>query len=253
MRKRWPQFFFEGRAAFNFEADKDDSVVNDVIEFLRIHGREPYFKRYPSRVNLETGHDKFYQVQGKRVFDPEDYRRAEFFHFFPAQSIGSDAVRSDGGYIRLAQLSITGAKIGSVMISRLAICRDLLKKLMKAEGFAGLAFQHVEVSECRKPAEPLWKLESDRQMPPVLNRLVNHMGETFDPAVHRDCWPDDDYEPFLLRFPEAAMRAMGDFDAALTHERYGIPLDPILIVSRRFRDWCERRKLKLDWYPVALE
>jgi len=194
-----------------------------------------------------------YQVKGRRIFEGEDFARAEYFQLVTQESLAPDYEVTDGGYLRVPQESITGEIIGSAFCLRLPVCRDSLKRQLEAEGFGGLTFQYVEISGCRKPAEPLWKLESNRSMPPVLNRLVDAYGAPFDASRHRCCIPDDDYDPWLLRFPEAGVRAMGSFDAALTSDRFGIPLDHILIVSRRFRDWCNRRKLKLTWYPVALE
>ncbi len=194
-----------------------------------------------------------YQVSGRRIFEGEDFARAEFFHLETPDWISQDYTVTDGGGLRVPQPSITGLEIGGVGGLRLPVVRESLKHQMEAESFEGLTFQHVEISECGKPAEPLWKLESNRSMPRVLNRLVDAYGGEFDPSKHGCCVPDDDYHPWLLRFPEVAVRAMGSFDAALTSDRFGIPLDHILIVSRPFRDWCNRRKLKLTWYPVALE
>jgi hypothetical protein len=57
---------------------------------------------------------------------------------------------------------------------------------------------------------------------------------------------------------------MPPFDIALTREKFGPKsaptnpgapdklLDPELIVSRRFRTWCEQRGFKLNFDPIGL-
>ena len=104
-------------------------------------------------------------------------------------------------------------------------------------------------------------------MPPLLNRLVHVTdGEDCDPAIkEKGCAVDDFYFPPILRFNAQDIRTLEPFDFALTRELFGsgdkmrdpVFPDPImrpeLIVSQRFRKWCEKKKLKVYWMPVTLE
>ncbi len=151
-----------------------------------------------------------------------------------------------------------------------AICTDELRKEFDAQSFTGLTFRNV-IIKSRKPVNvAYWQFWSDRRMPPLLNRIVNEDGTDYDPSECNGCRVQDDFWPPLMRFPERKVRDMGQFDAALTLEAFGAGphqpvngpkwrgewiymLDPWLIVSRRFRDWCLKRKLKIEWIPVVLE
>lgn len=86
-------------------------------------------------------------------------------------------------------------------------------------------------------------------MPPVLNRLVDAYGKDYDPAVYSCCVPDDDYYAYLYGFPAEAVRRMEPFDCALTSDRFYVPPDHLLIVSRRFRQWCLKKKLPMVGIP----
>jgi hypothetical protein len=265
--RRWPQFRPPGKTAFEMEVLEDDPVLAEVIALLRKHGREPYFKRYPS---APYEHPSFYEAEGKRVFEPADFDSAEYFYFFPAQEIGWGKRHGQTNQPSLDYHRIKKPPIGRNLDSPTALCIDALKQEFAAQSFEGLAFRSVFINS-RKPVQvAYWQLWADRQMPPLLNRIVDNDGVDFDPAECNGCRVDDECFPSLLRFPEAEVRKMEPFDAALTQEAFGAGpaqltnrprwrgewlymLDPYLIVSRRFRDWCLNRKLKIDWMPVILE
>ena len=83
----------------------------------------------------------------------------------------------------------------------------------------------------------------------MTNRLVNNMGELYDPTRDRSCCVDDDYWPPLARMRAEDVTSMESFDFA-NHQG---PLYPMKMVSRRFFEWCEARKLKVEWHPIVLE
>ncbi len=89
--KRWPQFRPAGKTAFVMEVLEDDPVLAEVVELLRQHGREPHFKQYPS---APYEHPSLYQVGGKRVFEPDDFAKAEYFYFFPKRRSDGEPVTS---------------------------------------------------------------------------------------------------------------------------------------------------------------
>ncbi|MEA3208135.1 MAG: hypothetical protein QOE70_1192 [Chthoniobacter sp.] len=136
---------------------------------------------------------------------------------------------------------------------------------MEAEHFIGLVFRRVELIGENADDEPVWSMESDREMPPLLDRLVCEDGTDYESAKALGCYVDDFYFPPLLRFPAESVQAMLPVDFANTKEQPhhkrgpdfpGDPMkkyEPYWIVSRRLRDWCIKRKLKIEYWPVVLE
>ncbi len=254
LKSKWPQFFLPGRVGFNFEADEDDPVYEEVVAYFREYGREPYAVATPSWSNNPPVRMTHYKVEGMRIFEASDIEKAEFFTCNCPYDIARDSKRSADGVLRIAKGDAKGGQIGMVMDSALFICTDALKREMEETGFVGAVFHRVETPSRSGAGASFWEIGSDRQMPPVLNALVNYMGEPFDASRHRDCWVDDFYSPPVLRFRAAEVREMGPFDTALTRDGFGNPREPKTVFSRRFREWCVARKLKnLEWIPVALE
>lgn len=265
LQRRWPQFFPEHPNLMRVEGAMDDPVVNQVISFLRENGREPYWKNYPS---CPFEHPHLYPVVGKRVFEPEDHAKAEYFVFMPQGEIAKRGIKEDNGHLRVKRADVRSQLIGDVPSWNTRVCRDSLRKAMEAEKFAGLTFKPAEVIGKKAQDEALWVVTSDRKMPPLLNRTVHEDGTDYVPGTIMGCYVDDFYFPPLFRFSCEQVRKMEPLDVVVTTEhRYpkqgqyftGDPMkltlkyDPYIIVSRRFRLWCEKRKLKIEWWPVVLE
>jgi hypothetical protein len=264
-RRRWPQFFTTFPAAMFVKNEKEDPELNEVIAFLRQHGREPHLRINP-RISLD--HPKMYQVEGRRVFEAKDLERGEYFYFYPDKWI-AEGGHTITGYTDLHEVkggTVTQQPIGSNGTYFVSLCSDELRRELEEERFLGLSFREVLITGKARRG-PLWQLWSDRQMPPIRNRIIDEDGNDVDPKARRGRRIDDFYFPYLLKFRAEQVRAMEPFDAALTQERFGnsvgqyFPadgiyenkLDPILIVSRRFYQWCEGRKLKISWHPIVLE
>ena len=285
-RERFPQFF-ENPNIMDVLVEKNDPILQQIIGFLRTHGREPYLKKYPSWVGIYYGHASIYQVEGKRVFEPADFAEAEYLAFAPEKVITQDAYKDYEGRLLIQRSKVNRQSIGRPFPSGNPVCRDHLKREMEAECFVGLVFERVAIvkslpKKLRRPFsgliseyyapeeetagdEPVWVMRSDREMPALLNRLVCEDGTDYEFAKALGCYVDDFYYPPLLRFPADQVRRMEPFDFAITKERphhkrgpgfTGDPMkkyEPYVIVSRRFRHWCEKRKLKIEWWPVLLE
>ncbi len=176
-----------------------------------------------------------------------------------------DASKDDEGNLSIKRSKVNQQLIGRAFPWEAPVCKDSLKVEMEAEGFVGLSFLPVALPGTKAAGEPVWAISADREMPALLNRMVNDDGTDHEPSENRGCHVDDFYFPSLLRFPIAHVRAMEPLDIAISKERPRNKLgsgfkpeivrkfDPFLIASRRFRQWCEKRKLKIEWWPVVLE
>ncbi len=178
LQREWPQFFPEHANLMHVEGPKDDPVVNEVIEFLRKHGRAPHWERYPS---CPFEHPQLYQVEGNRVFDSTDLDEAEYLAFIPELVITKEGSRKDeSGRLLMKRTKINRQPIGRPSPWGVPVCKDSLKRELEAERFAGLAFQRVDVIGERPGDDPVWIMGSDREMPPLLNRLVCEDGSEYE-------------------------------------------------------------------------
>jgi hypothetical protein len=250
---RWPQFRPTGIYSFVLEADEDDPVVPLVISYLRESGREPYFKRVPSLVHVEALWPTHFQVEGVRVFESGDYAKATLFWMTFEDWVSSRAGIAETGVLSIPAEKITGKAIGALGNRGFDGCLDRMKQEMEKENFVGLKFLPTEIVGARKPKEPIWQIASDRTMPPLLNRLVELPDREFSTSPLPRMVPDDDYYPWLLRFSKSAVERLGEFDIAHLPHGLSVSIAPEPFVSRRFREWCLARKLKINFHPVALE
>jgi hypothetical protein len=262
LQSRWPQFFPKHPNLMHVEGSKDDPAVNEVIEFLRQHGREPYWKKYPS---CPFDHPSLYQIEGIRVFEPSDFEQAEYLAFAPEAIITNDGSKDDEGRLRIKRGKINRQPIGRPSPWGVPVCKDHLKREMEAEHFIGLILERIHLVGERADDEAVWSMTSDREMPALLNRLVCQDGTDYEFSKALGCYVDDFHYPPLLRFPASAVHGMEPFDFAITRERPhhlrgpdfpGDPwkkYEPYVIVSRPFHHWCVKHKLKIEWWPVVLE
>jgi hypothetical protein len=254
LNERWPQPERPGKFGYKIEVLEDDPMLAEMIVFLQQHGREPYFKKYPC---APYEHPSLYRVESRRVFEPDDFAKAEYFYFYPEKEIGGGRRHEGTEFLELDYHRLKKHPIGWTSQTLAALCTDELRQEFEAQSFTGLTFRKVFLNS-RKPVHvAYWQLWADRLMPPLQSRLVNEDGTDFDPAKIKGCRVDDEFFPALLHFSKTQVHDMGTFDAALTREALGPGnrpyQDPQLIVSRRFRDWCLKRKLKIEWIPVVLE
>jgi hypothetical protein len=262
LANRWPKFVKFMRSqigSFHVETDESDPAYSEIVEFLRRSGREPYLTRRPPLVVRQDLWRTHYEVKRTRVFEPHDFDGIEYCRMRPRWWLGEGDTKPDGTP-EVRRLSITEAEIGTLIGGEAILCVDSLRSAMAEETFDGLHFQETKVVEddyedlgVEPPPGPppvLWQMLTDRQAPPVSNPLDNTEGQSYDPARDRWCDLEDDYYPPILRFRSVDLEETAPFDFAKLRE----PLPgPKTIVSRRFFDWCEARKLNVEWHPIVLE
>ena len=95
-------------------------------------------------------------------------------------------------------------------------------------------------------------------MPPALNPLINEAGGVVIPNTEWWCFHDDGGRtPEVLRYRAEEVKALGDFDIAMTYERVGYHKSTAYrwcIVSQKFRQALKKLKVRAVTYvPVQLE
>ena len=254
LRTRWPQFFEPGKQGFHFRAELGDPIIEDVLAFLRTTGREPHWGDTPSP---PYEHPTLYEVKGERVWEKSDFDDAEYFRWLVKPIICKGKTLRPDGIFEAEYGTYKGKPIGIVESCWNPICSVDYRATLDAQNFKGLSFRPVQIKSLKPQPLVLWQVWSSVLMPPVLDRVVGLDGEPFDPATSKCCAIDDLYFPDLYRFPKEQIRALEPFDIAVTTEWWGggppYVREPALIVSRRFRDWFIKQKIKAEWWPVALE
>lgn len=111
-------------------------------------------------------------------------------------------------------------------------------------------YQPVHWDEPELAEHDYWEIAPTVRMPPCLVPVVNH--------EVRLAFDDGPIEPVELRYRSTDVRALGEFDAALTLEN--TPTIPVsmeaehkLVVSQRVRQMCKKLGLPVRFIPVRLD
>ncbi len=250
---RWPQFQNPNGLGFRVEAERNSPVLHDILQFLKECGKEPYLKRCPPRDMEDASH---FGIQCKRIFEEKDINTVKLLVCSPRHLIASAGRHMTDGTLCVARAKILKRSFGRVLISGIPSCTDKLKNEISSQDFNGLSYRPIIVDGKLPPMEQLWEVWSDVKLPPMENRLIDEKGEDFHPTESKSCVLEDLCFPPQLCFKEESVKVLGNVDVAVTHEHLGWgprhTREPFLIVSQRFRRWCESRKLKTDWWPVTL-
>ncbi len=268
----WPESRQRSVRGINVREPADSPRLKEMFAFLEEKtGKVPNWDKFRPVLNDPAR----FQVHGFREFDPEEVEQADYCVVVPLQRVVVEGERLSGRRLRVKRADILRCPFGgNSWRSQEMLCTGSTRRLLEAESFVNLTFQEVEVIGKKPPVEALWRLDGERALPPVLNKLVNQYGDSVvreDPGWWRDgefvgtreqlralgCWAEDFYYPAVLRFDQAKVqRELGVFDVAPTAEGWKggsvATRQPYLICSRRFREFCMKQRWKLEWWPVEL-
>lgn len=263
LRRRWPQFFEEGKRGFHFLAELGDPLINEVVSYLRTTGREPNWNWCPSvttaakMAGLPYDHPTLYQVHGNRVWDTDDIDRAEYFELHVTREVCDSKLLPPDGIPEVSFGSYRGRPVGISVTMSNPICSEDFRKELEKQKFKGLTFRRAKIKS-RKPEKlVLWQIWSSVTLPPVLSPIFGVEGEPFDPSASIACYVNDIFFPWQHRYSAIKIKKLEPFDVAISTERWGYGYthqrEPAIIVSRRFRDWFMTQKVPVEWWPVAFE
>lgn len=256
-------------AAFRFllRTSTADAVVPRVIEVLKSNG----LKVPPNPA--WAGAPGYVTINYLREFEEDDLNAAEYLQIANSRTMvlekelqlkrTADTI-DNGTSSTYASRYVIDAKI--LDRSRIVSARDQVvildevKPLVLKERFRGLELKRCEPTLdphnfCGDEAFPIWELHTHLLLPPL--SPVCELYELFDPNT-------DDFSgyaindtlhmPPQLRYRSEDLRDIPPFDVARTREALGWGLsDHPLVVSQRFRRFCDANKLKLDWVPVRVD
>jgi hypothetical protein len=148
--------------------------------------------------------------------------------------------------------------------SNIMVVRGKVKRALENSGLKGLQLREAAVQPPSplKETEKLWVVWSQLKMPPMKNFCCDNRGNKFRyqdrKAFPHGCLPFEGYfSPVELHYKREAVEAMGDFDIAVTQERFAnvpVRMEPRVIISQQFRRFMEDELgLKMTGVPVRLD
>lgn len=231
---------------FNFSGCVNAADTQELIGFLESKGINLRWVRFSSKPKTET-----VRIDGFREFSKDDFSKARFFIVkAPLEIADSHPSPDENGILTFGSGSVKNMpKIGHSWFGGLYCQPDLKGEL--AEVFPELSFRAPHFPDYS--VTPFWEIQCEEKLPPTLSDVVNKKGEPLRPENRIACDIQDLYNPQILKYTSDQL--VGDWDIRRTHETWhwdDIPhgARPYFICTRRFRDWCLKRRLRLDWTPV---
>lgn len=250
----FPEFNRPEKYCWEVLLPESDPKLSAILEFVQKLGHYPYTRSHPWY--QKVGNLKLFLVNKKHEFISHEYNDAPFLDVAGEIEMGVHKHLHYESPI-LVRIKLKIPPVGRAEGMDAPICTQTIKKAMEAEGFAGFTFTPVVVEGSRQPLEPLWKVWSDRMMPPMTSSLVDDDGEPVIAGHYANgCHPAEIESPHIYRYTPEAIASMTGLDAAVTHEDFG-PKTKLcemrrLLVSQRFRQWALQNKLKLDYDPILV-
>ncbi|GAA5494488.1 hypothetical protein Rhal01_00649 [Rubritalea halochordaticola] len=247
---------------YTFVGEADSEVTKELITQMEAMGKRFRFNRgvRPDGSSIAIG--------GCRKFDDTDMAEAEFFHIYASDMVARENHQAtmDAGYTVLSTEDFKRIPLGHTgPQARQILCSEILWRDMAAEGFKGLTGQEVMFAGKNPKFAEVRMLGSDIVLPPLQNELRGYEYEVLEGYRKTGTVEISDvFFPPLLQYKRSELEEVGEFDVAITYERLGsVPPSyqgdvdrlrfPGIICSRRFKDWCISKKLKVMLVPVSLE
>lgn len=257
MASRWPDFCPKGLHGIHVRAEVGSPLLEEVFAFLASHGKNPWWKRFPS-----LGLERVFNLYGERVFEPEDLAGCELVTLGSRKQISDLVMYHDDCDVWLEGPSVDpNVTFGGGGACNLPIVTGEVKVQIQSEGWDGLTFRPVEVRDARPGQGKLWLMWPDHEMPPMLNEIVDSVGKPFDPESSDQCYIQDLYGPWLFRYSKKDLSLPEGCCAFRTRERFGAnkvywgraTRKPDSIVKVEFGEWLKSKGWVEELHPVVLE
>lgn len=261
LRKIVPQACVGGGCSL--ELNEDDPRLSQIMECLSSAGLEPQARKgKPYKPNE-------YRMEIFRKYDHKDLARCEYFELSGIGMWEGLTHTPDEHYIELIRAKAKKGDIVRAMGYEIVVSDDA-KAALESAGLRGLVFRPtvlVRSLQNRRPISwegaglPLrWQLTSDVRLPRVAPSvtLLDRLGDPHIEGISVGCFAHEGLYAYPeLRYRASDLHALGPFDVARTHERFGPggnrEEDRAIIVSKRFYEVCREQRLKAGFVPVHLD
>lgn len=241
-----------------------DPAVNQIESLLRGAG---------VRTLAEVGNHRqsHYELSRTRVWEQSDLDVAEYLWLQVKKPTIGLFVEREGSQVLCTQADgLPKGRVGLAGWEPAVFCPDAIRQRLEAATFRHLRFGVLKIKRRSTGPDlfedvpghtPWWQLQSDRELPAMCEVIERSIVRGSMPPLpttrdHRGNVvlsepPFGDLQP---RYLESEWRERTPFDVAASYERTGIgEFGRMLVVSKRFYDFCEREGLKADWVPVRID
>lgn len=220
------------------------------LEKLGLQPRSPF-------TNQERGMFGFTLL---REYGAADFKSLEFFEPHPIGHVGEMIDRSNRGRLKLKKGHLRLRNfLGRADRPWLVVSSDMRVKVEKA-GLKSLYFKETEAAgrTLKDDCNQIWELDSSLELPPMSAKCDFRYeigGGPFEGDYSKGrALVEGFYSPPEFHYTQTAIKSVGEFDLARTHERWGDGDAPRkLVCSRRFYQFCHDHGIKMEWIPVRID
>ena len=253
---RFPEMINDRGTSMEVALPADDPKLHEILHFLEHEqGLRPMYARSSSHKTPDSDNLSF-RVENRYEFNEKDLDKAPFLYSYPKVSVGDPSLGGSDNWNQwgIGKVHKRVPLIGLLGYADVQICSAAVRAEMEQEGFIGLDFLPILVHDPHYKQDDFWRVWASRTMPCTAMPLSDDKGNPVQEDYSTGCYIDEQVEEFVLGYRSSDLEAMSGTDFALTAEKWG-PLASRfrrehLLVSQRFRQWCLKKKIKVDWIPV---
>ena len=241
--------------------DPNVSRVQQILEDAGTTPKTPGTKRTPHNYNTSRS----------RRWEPRDLDSAEFLWLqgIPPVVGSACSIFEDRG-VRAPASTLRGKQREFIGKSSIVLCSDLVAGRLGSQAFNDLRFSPIMIvtggADFKDWLAPVrhdtwWQGGSELRLPPMSPVIERWWPQGIKPPVQRPreerafvILSDPPFRDLQPAYLKSDWQEVSPFDIAATYEtttndRFG----RMLIVSKRFYEFCMKEGLKADWVPVRFE
>ncbi len=246
-----------GAHLFECRLPQGDPRIESITKILNDHGMQPW--------TYADGHpqDYHYRIEYLREYDEADLKEVGYFAGAPGSNVGLTVHKSEAGILQLQLAKVHKLRgVAGANWPWVVVPKEVRQRMVKAR-LAHAVFREVEIYNRKKrvtETDPgVREMTSDLVLPPMSPSCTfrHSTGEPFTGDYSKGCNIHEGYyKPPEFHYRAKDLETIGEFDVALTHERFGATDSNAhrkLVFSKQFYDFCVVNKLKMNWIPVRLD
>lgn len=250
--KRFPEIANDRLTSVKVVMEEHDPKLAEIMSFLQSGLGLRALLTESESLKARQDDDQTFVVKTSYEFDEQDIENAKLLGMLSTVSMGLEGFggKDQWGLVQAARkLPLIG------YLGGMELCTSAARMELEKEGFAGLSFLPIAMHDSRYREDDFWQLWANRTMPKVTMPLCDLAGDPVKEDYSTGCMPEEiGVIQRVLKYRAADLDAMSGTDFAVTAEKWGSPKSRVrreeLLVSQRVRQWCLKKRVKVEWTPV---